>query len=437
MSSFYRRLFAAILFSSLIVGGVLSAKEETESDPIEFEDVRRLTEVLGQIKANYVEPVSDQKLLEGAIRGMLDGLDPHSTYLTSEDFSDLQESTSGEFEGLGIEVTMENGFVKVVSPIDDTPAERAGLEPGDLIIRLDDKPVKGMSLNDAVKLMRGKPGTSIELTIVREGVEGPFKTIVERAKIRVKSVRGEMLEPGYVYIRISTFQTPTGHDMVRIIEKLKRKNKNAIKGLILDLRSNPGGVLAAAREVADAFLDNGLIVYTKGRGVEAEMKYNATPGDIINGIPLVVMVNGGSASASEIVAGAIQDHVRGIVMGAATFGKASVQTVFQLGGGSAIKLTTARYYTPKGRSIQAEGIKPDIVLRRARIELLDEEPIDPLKESNLSGHLENPEKGTRKKGKGKTGKTKPTLAKRDYELFEALNLLKGLNLLQPTTAATK
>ena len=429
MSTFYRNLLLVFFVGSLIAGGTLLAENKPESDPIRFEDIRRLTEALGQIKVNYVEEVSDEKLLEGAIKGMLNDLDPHSTYLSDEDFSDLQESTSGEFEGLGIEVTMENGFIKVVSPIDDTPAQRAGIEPGDLIIRLDAKPVKGMTLNQAVKIMRGKPGTTIELTIVREGVDGPFKVIVERDKIKARSVRGELLEPDYAYIRVSTFQIPTGRDMTALIEKLKRQNKRAIKGLILDLRSNPGGVLSAARDVADAFLDDGIIVYTKGRNSEAEMKYNATPGDIIDNAPMVVMVNGGSASASEIVAGAIQDQVRGIIMGSATFGKASVQTVFQLGGGSAIKLTTAHYYTPKGRSIQAEGIKPDIALRRAKIELLDEDSIDPLKESSLSGHLENPKK-TDRKGSDKTGKSsRPSLAKRDYELFEALNLLKGLNLL--------
>ena len=429
MSVYYRNLPLIFLVGSLIVGGALFAEGEPEKDPIRFEDIRRLTEALGQIKANYVEAVSDEKLLEGAIRGMLNGLDPHSTYLSNEDFSDLQESTSGEFEGLGIEVTMENGFVKVVSPIDDTPAQRAGIEPGDLIIRLDEKPVKGMTLNQAVNIMRGKPGTTIELTIVRDGVDGPFKVLVERDKIKVRSVRGELLEPDYAYVRISTFQIPTGRDMIVLIEKLTRQNKQPIKGLILDLRSNPGGVLSAARDVADAFLDDGMIVYTKGRNSDAEMKYNATPGDVIDNAPMVVMVNGGSASASEIVAGAIQDQVRGIVMGSPTFGKASVQTIFQLGGGSAIKLTTAHYYTPKGRSIQAEGIKPDIALRRAKIELLDEDPIDPVKESNLSGHLENPKKSNRKSSDKTEKSVRPSLANRDYELFEALNLLKGLNLL--------
>jgi carboxyl-terminal processing protease len=426
MLSFYQKTILTLLLLCFAVGGVIFAKEAEQTEPLPYTDIRRFTDAFAQIKSNYVEDVSDEALLESAIRGMLDGLDPHSTYLSKDDFSDLQESTSGEFGGLGIEVTMENGFVKVVSPIDDTPAQRAGIMPGDLLIRLDDKPVKGMNLNDAVKLMRGKPGTTIELTIVRENKEGPFTVQLERAVIHVKSVRGEIIEPGFAYVRISTFQIRTGREMVDLIEKLIKENKGHLKGLILDLRNNPGGVLSAAREVADAFLDDGLIVYTKGRTEDSDMKYNATPGDVINGTPIVVMVNGGSASASEIVAGAIQDHVRGIIMGAATFGKASVQTVLQLDSGSAIKLTTARYYTPKGRSIQAEGIKPDIKLRPARIELLEEGLIAPVKESNLSGHLNNPQEKKKESGRQKT----KNLVNQDYELFEALNLLKGLNLLQ-------
>jgi carboxyl-terminal processing protease len=431
MLSFYRKAAVFVFLLCLTIGGAIFADEQPgQPEKLPYTDIRRFTDAFAQIKANYVEDVSDEVLLESAIRGMLDGLDPHSAYLTKDDFSDLQESTSGEFGGLGIEVTMENGFVKVVSPIDDTPAQRAGIQPGDLLIRLDEKPVKGMNLNEAVKLMRGKPGSTIELTIVREGSEGPFKLAVKRDLIRVKSVRGKLIEPGYAYVRISTFQTRTGRDMVALIEKLIKENKNQLKGLILDLRNNPGGVLSAAREVADAFLEEGLVVYTKGRAEDAEMKYNATPGDVINRAPIVVMVNGGSASASEIVAGAIQDHVRGIIMGTPTFGKASVQTVLHLDSGSALKLTTARYYTPKGRSIQAEGIKPDIKLRRARVELLEEDPVESVKESSLSGHLDNPQDKSKKSEQKKTEGDAPIPADHDYELFEALNLLKGLNLLQ-------
>lgn len=432
MFSLYRSFIITLILSSIVVGSALSAKDNHPVEPIRFQEIRRLTDAMEKIKTNYVEEVSDEKLLEDAIRGMLDGLDPHSNYLSDEDFSDLQESTSGEFEGLGIEVTMENGFVKVVSPIDNTPAQRAGIQPGDLIIRLDDNPVKGMTLNQAVSKMRGKPGSKIDLTIVREGAEGPINLTVTRDKIKVNSVRGELLEPGYAYLRISTFQTPTGRDVVVLVEKLIKQNKSPLRGLILDLRNNPGGVLSSAREVADAFLDEGLIVYTKGRAQDAEMKYNATPGDIIDGAPLVVLVNSGSASASEIVAGAIQDHVRGIIMGTKTFGKASVQTVFPLENGPAIKLTTARYYTPKGRSIQAEGIKPDIKLRPARVELLEEGPVKPVTESSLSGHLEKQDKETGNKDDAtdEKGDNKEPLVNQDFALFEALNLLKGLNLLQ-------
>ncbi len=410
-------------------------KEEPVQRDIPYDTLRTFTEVFARIKTNYVEQVDDDTLLENAIRGMLSGLDPHSAYLDPSEFTDLQENTSGEFGGLGIEVTMENGFVKVVAPIDDTPAERAGIQSGDLIIRLGDRPVKGLSLNEAVKLMRGKPGTQIELTIVREGVDGPFKVALERDVIHVKSVRSELLEENFAYIRLSNFQVKTGADLLETIEKLKKQNKSALKGLILDLRNNPGGVLSAAVDVADAFLDSGLIVYTKGRTESAGLKYNATPGDVLNGTPIVVLVNSGSASASEIVAGAIQDHVRGIVMGSATFGKGSVQTILELNNRSAVKLTTARYYTPKGRSIQAEGIEPDIKIKRARVELLEKaDEVSPLKESNLAGHLSSTDEsdsGSKGNNKNLEQKSPPkNLASRDYELFEALNLLKGLNILQ-------
>ncbi|HEY3486627.1 MAG TPA: S41 family peptidase, partial [Gammaproteobacteria bacterium] len=327
--------------------------------------------------------------------------------------------------------TREDGFVKVVSPIDDTPAQRAGVQAGDLIMRLDDKPVKDMSLNEAVGLMRGKPGTSIELTILRQGIQTPFKLSIERDEIQVKSVRNRLLEKDYAYIRISNFQAKTGHDLLLAIDQVKKENKSKLRGLVLDLRNNPGGVLSAAVEVGDAFLDEGLIVYTEGRTESAGQKFNATPGDVIPGVPLVVLINGGSASASEIIAGAIQDHVRGVIMGAQSFGKGSVQTILEFDNGSAIKLTTARYYTPKGRSIQAEGIKPDIALDKIRVQK-DEATggIDPLKESNLSRHLTGPGEAadSDKKSKGKKPAEKE-LAETDYELFEALNLLKALNVL--------
>ncbi len=409
------------------------------AEDIPYEQLRTFTRVLENVKKFYVEETDDKTLIQNAIRGMLTGLDPHSTYLNYEESIELEESTSGEFGGLGIEVSMENGFVKIIAPIDDTPAQRADIQAGDVIIRLDDHPVKGMSLNDAVKLMRGKPGTPIDLTIVRESVDGPFTVNLIRDVIRVKSVRSEMLEPGYGYVRISNFQTKTGQDLVNAVNKLKKDSNNSLKGMVLDLRNNPGGVLSAAIDVSDAFLDDGLIVYTKGRANDAELQSKANKGDIIENTVLVVLVNGGSASASEIVAGAIQDHTRGIIMGSPTFGKGSVQTVIKLPDQSSVKLTTARYFTPKGRSIQAEGIVPDIVLERVRVEPLEKRrnSISPLKESNLSRHLSNLDeqdsdtKDTRKRKQDNDEKEQndEPLASRDYHLFEALNLLKGLTIL--------
>lgn len=433
-------LITCVLCLCLIAGrGVLADKVGAEEQEIPYEALRSFTEIFGQVKAHYVEDVDDEELLKSAIRGMLSGLDPHSAYLDPDAFTNLQESTAGEFGGLGVEVTMEDGFVKVVSPIDDTPAQRAGIQPGDLIIRIDDKPVKGMELSEAVTLLRGKPGSKTELTIVRDGSANPIILTVERAIVQVKSVRSRLLEPDYGYVRISTFQVRSGPAVVDAVEDLQKENKSPLKGLILDLRNNPGGVLSSAVEVADAFLDDGLIVYTKGRINEADLRQNATPGDVLHGAPMVVLINGGSASASEIVAGAIQDHVRGILMGYPSFGKGSVQTILELDNGYAIKLTTAHYFTPSGRSIQAEGIVPDIKLNRAKLELLDHaRGIDPLRESSLSRHLSNPNQQENLQEPGKPEDAKPdddgsgedSLSNLDYELFEALNLLKGLNILQ-------
>lgn len=419
--------------------GVLADKVDPDEQEIPYEALRSFTEIFGRIKAHYVEEVDDEELLKSAVRGMLSGLDPHSAYLDPDAFTNLQESTAGEFGGLGIEVTMEDGFVKVVSPIDDTPAQRAGIQPGDLIIRIDDKPVKGMELSEAVTLLRGKPGSKTELTIVRDGASNPIILTVERAVIHVKSVRSRLLEPDYGYVRVSTFQVRSGPAVINAIEKLEEENKSRLKGLVLDLRNNPGGVLSSAVEVADAFLDEGLIVYTKGRTTDADLRQNATPGDVLHGAPMVVLINGGSASASEIVAGAIQDHVRGIIMGYPSFGKGSVQTILELDNDHAIKLTTAHYFTPSGRSIQAEGIVPDIKLSRAKLELLDRTlGMDPLRESSLSRHLTNPNHrddpqeagGSDNKESNNGSEEGDNLANLDYELFEALNLLKGLNILQ-------
>jgi carboxyl-terminal processing protease len=323
---------------------------------------------------------------------------------------------------------MEDGFVKVIAPIDDTPAQRAGVQAGDLIIRLDDKPVKGMTLNEAVKVMRGKKGTQITLTIVREGEGKPLKITVTRDVIRVKSVKKRTLEPGFGYVRITNFQSKTTRNLIDAVDELKDKNGGRLKGLVLDLRNNPGGVLTGAVGVSDAFLNEGLIVYTEGRVKDSVLRYSATKGDVLDGAPLVVLINGGSASASEIVAGALQDHHRGIIMGTKSFGKGSVQTILPLKENSALKLTTARYYTPSGNSIQAEGIEPDIVLKNLKLAALEDNQFKPLKEADLARHLENGN-GKSKDGKQGAGDSEEGLAAKDYQLNEALNLLKGIALI--------
>ncbi len=414
---------------SLSIGQGVFAEREAPAAirGLPIEELRTFTDVFGRIKNDYVEEVEDSELLENAIRGMLSGLDPHSAYLDREQFKELQVGTTGEFGGLGIEVGMEDGFVKVIAPIDDTPAQRAGIKAGDLIIRLDDTPVKGLTLNEAVKIMRGKPGTVLKLTIVREGVEKPLKINIKRAIIKVKSVKNRMLDDGFGYVRISQFQSKTAENMVSAIEELKKQAGGSLEGLVLDLRNNPGGVLNGAVAVSDAFLRKGLIVYTEGRVNDSRLRFNATPDDVLDSAPLVVLVNQGSASASEIVSGALQDHSRAIIVGTRTFGKGSVQTILPLSNGTAVKLTTARYFTPSGRSIQAEGIIPDIELDQVRVSAV-ERTFDPIKEADLSGHLSNGN-GKKKPAHDKGGdkdKKKESLAQSDYQLYEALNLLKGL-----------
>jgi carboxyl-terminal processing protease len=372
-------------------------------------------------------------LLEHAIRGMLSGLDPHSTYLSPDEYNELRIGTSGEFGGLGIQVGMEDGFVKVISPIDDTPAFKAGLEAGDLIIRLDDKTVKGLTLNDAVKIMRGKPGTDIVLTVVREGNDKPLTFVVTRDIIKVKSVKNRLLAPGYGYIRISNFQSRTAPQLLEALNDLKEENKDNLKGLVLDLRNNPGGVLNAAAEVSDLFIDKGKLVYTEGRIDNSHYEYNAKPGDILDGAPVVVLINGGSASASEIVAGALQDHRRAVVMGSKSFGKGSVQTIQELRSGGAVKITTARYFTPNGRSIQGAGITPDIVLDKYKVTSAEEDSLASIKEADLSNHISNPnmtdEEIKKSEQESKKDNSDKVLATEDYHLHEALLLLKGLTIL--------
>ena len=400
-------------------------------DSLPLSELRTFTDVFERIKQDYVEPVSDKTLIQNAIRGMLSGLDPHSDYLDKAAFRELETGTTGEFGGLGIEVGTENGFLKVISPIDGTPAAKAGIKAGDLIIRIDDTPVKGMNLDEAVKHMRGKPGTKITLTVVREGQDKPMKITITRAIIHIKSVRSRMLQPGFGYVRISQFQTHTGDDMRKAISKLEKDSDGRLKGLVLDLSNNPGGVLDAAVGVAGSFLKKGsTVVYTKGRTADSRQDFKASGGDMLKGAPLVVLVNGGSASASEIVSGALQDDHRALLMGEQTFGKGSVQTILPLGNGTAVKLTTARYYTPSGRSIQAEGITPDIVLPPLKLTQEQQSAMQPLKEANLTGHLKNNQANKESKQSQAEAqdqeKSDDNLAKTDFQLFEALNMLKGL-----------
>jgi carboxyl-terminal processing protease len=394
--------------------------------PLPLDELRTFAEVMDRIKAAYVESVDDKTLLENAIKGMLSNLDPHSAYLGPEDFAELQESTSGEFGGLGIEVGSEDGIIKVVSPIDDTPASKAGIEAGDLIVKINGQPTRGLSMTEAVDLMRGKIGEKITLTLVRDGGT-PFDVTLARATIQVKSVKAQMLENGYGYLRITQFQVKTGEEVGKALAKLRKDNNGKLKGLVLDLRNNPGGVLQAAVEVADHFLTKGLIVYTKGRIANSEMRFSADPADASEGVPLVVLINGGSASASEIVAGALQDQKRGILMGTDSFGKGSVQTVLPLNNDRALKITTALYFTPNGRSIQAQGIVPDVEVSQAKV--TREKDAETFKEADLQGHLGNGNGGAdRPSGKTPIGSKKARPQDEDFQLSQALSLLKGLSV---------
>lgn len=428
--------------------GVLAEKPTASSDTLPLKDLQAFVEILNRVKSDYVEPVKDETLLENAVRGMLAGLDPHSAYLDKEEYKDMSVATTGKFGGLGIEVQLQNGLVRVVSPIDDTPAAKAGVKAGDLIVKIDDTPVKGLSLNDAVTKMRGDPGSKIQLTLVRENAPAPIVLDLKRDVIKVASVRGRTLEPGYGYVRISQFTTSTGKNLDDEIGKLKKDGN--LKGLVLDLRNNPGGVLNAAVEVSDEFMQKGPIVSIKGRDPDNNREFDATSGDALDGKPIVVLVNGGSASAAEIVAGALQDSHRAILVGSKTFGKGSVQTILPLQNESAIKLTTARYYTPSGRSIQAEGIVPDVTIAPVKVSKLDPSELTEIHEADLKGRLDNPnapveapadkakdekDKAAKdvKKGPAAVDASKTDgepLAVNDYELYEALNLLKGLTLAQ-------
>ncbi|WP_372609575.1 S41 family peptidase [Halomonas sp.] len=412
-----RRLIATLL-TLVLLALPLSSVASNGNDDLPVEDIQIFAEVFERIKRAYVEEVEDSTLLRNAMRGMLRELDPHSAYLDEEEFQSLRESTEGEFGGVGIEVSLQDGQLTVITPIDDTPASRAGLQARDVILRIDDTPTERLSLQDAVNLMRGDPGSDIQLTIMRQGEETPRSFTLTREVIRTRSVRSELLEPGYGYLRVSQFQSRTGDQVRSAITELE--SDGALNGLVLDLRNNPGGVLQAAVAVADAFLDEGLIVYTEGRLPDSAMRFSAGRETAAPEVPLVVLINGGSASAAEIVAGALQDQRRGVVMGTESFGKGSVQQIMPLGNGEGLKLTTALYFTPGGRSIQALGIEPDVQVVRGRLEVA--ESSRQVREADLEGHLrsrEDPREDT---------ETSERL-REDYQLGEALNLLKALNVL--------
>lgn len=405
-----------------------------QAQPLPLDELRNFAEVYERIKQAYVEDIDDKTLLDNAIRGMLSGLDPHSSYLAPDDYTDLRESTEGEFGGLGIEIGSENGFLTIISPIDDTPASRAGLQPQDIILRINDTPVKSLPLDKAIEMMRGDPGTDITLTIMREGTPKPFDVTLTRAVIQITSVRHRMLSPGFGYLRITQFQANSGEEVRKAISQLEQPHATPLKGLVLDLRNNPGGVLQAAAEVVDTFVSSGLIVYTEGRLPDASLSFSAHAETAAGDIPLVVLINSGSASASEIVAGALQDHRRAILMGTPSFGKGSVQTILPLNGNRALKLTTALYYTPNGRSIQAQGIEPDIVIEQAKVTPLNQTQ-EGIREADLSGHLSNRNGGPERGGRDEVDAAKVPSAQ-DYQLNEALNLLKALSIMHPPKSTT-
>lgn len=446
---------SGILVGILVSLNISAWAEKNLAPQLPIDDLRVFAEVFGKVKSDYVEPVEDKKLINEALSGMLQGLDPHSTFMDADAYKDLQAGTQGEFGGLGIEVAMEDGLVKVVTPIEDSPAYKAGLKSGDLISKLDDTQVRGLTLNDAVKKMRGTPDTKITLTVLRKDEEKPLTFTLTRAIIKSQSVKNKLIEPDYAYVRVTQFQEHTGEDLAKTLKNLREQNKGPFKGLVLDLRNNPGGLLDAAVGVSAAFLPkNDLVVYTEGRVADSKMRLSATPSDYARRgksdylkdlpeeykkVPIVVLINAGSASASEIVAGALQDHKRATILGIQSFGKGSVQTILPMNNGSAIKLTTARYFTPAGRSIQAKGIVPDILVEDGS------DPSLSLHEADLSKHLSNPtdenagkkkaedaakaaaakEKLNEKKFAEAKGPIEPA-SKDDFQFIQAMNVLKGL-----------
>jgi len=427
---------AAIVTTKPAALSAPSIYKPTQPNP---EDVIKFGLVFGEIKQFYVHDKKDKELFENAIRGMLSGLDPHSVYLDEEDLKEFKSQTSGDFVGIGIEITSEKGMVKVIAPLDDTPAQKAGIQAGDYIIAVNGKPVIDLSANEVVRLIRGKPGTTITLSVISKNEKKPRELTITRQRIQIQSVKSKVLADNFGYIRISQFQENTGKDVVNAVKSLQQQTHGNLQGLIIDLRNNPGGLLDSAVEVVDVFLDskklgkNNLIVYTKGRFSEANSYFRADSEDLLKGKPIIVLINQGSASGSEIVAGALQDYKRAVIVGQRSFGKGSVQTLLPLDDKTAIKLTTALYYTPKGRSIQEEGIKPDVLVENLKVNKTKEDGLFFLKirEQNLKGHLKN---GSAKKQSSEAANDEQAeLANKDFQLYEALTILKALSLVNQTT----
>ncbi len=400
----------------------------------DYEAIELFTDVLKIVQSKYVEDVSTKKLVYGAINGMLSSLDPHSSFLPPEMYREMKIETKGSFGGLGIEISVKDGFLTVISPIEDTPAFRAGIKAGDQILKIDNKLTKDMSIIDAVKRMRGEKGTKVTLTIMRDGFERPKDFVLVRDIIQVKSVKFKTLDTGYGYVRIAQFQEKTDEDLTKALKALKQENGGALKGLILDVRNDPGGLLDQAVKVAEHFIASGkLIVYTDGREQESKMRFHARNGAKEMGYPMVVLINGGSASASEIVAGALQDHKRAIILGTQSFGKGSVQTIIPLSEDTGLRITTARYFTPNGRSIQAKGITPDIVVENLEITATEKKEILSIREKDLENHFETTggdEKGERLKNVQQPASKADDLLKGDYQVLRALDLLKGWEILK-------
>lgn len=435
----YSCALALCVSTSVLAENTLStdaAHEEETDKQVPMEDVQRFSNALSDIKHYYVNSIDDKVLFDNAIRGMLSGLDPHSSYLDEDEFKELQTETTGEFGGLGIEITPEDGAIKVITPLVDSPAFKAGIKSGDYIITINSQSVQGMSLQDAVKMMRGKVGSPVKMTILRKNVNKPLHFTVLREKVIIQSVKSKLLDNQYGYIRLSQFQTLTAQDTKKAVDDLKKQSHGHLAGLILDLRNNPGGLLESAIQVSDAFLEkpkNGqeeLIVYTKGRVPNSKFTAVANPDDILNKAPMIVLINNGSASASEIVAGALKDNKRAIIVGTKSFGKGSVQTVLPLDDKRAIKLTTALYYTPSGVSIQAQGITPDIVVEEMMLPDAPKKPnLFDFSEASLKGHIENKTNPKRLVSQD-TQKDDEALMHNDYQLYTALTILKGISVSQ-------